>query len=118
MSSTLAGTSPFLEALRAKYVMWGGAIGLGVFGLLGFLRMPTLLAFGIVGGIGQTQGTMIPLVVGALLSRFYFERKFGRETFKKYIMIIFAGYSAGVGLVGMASVAINLIAKSTTTLGY
>jgi hypothetical protein len=118
MSSTIAGTSPFLESLRPSYVGWGGAVGLAVFSLLGFLRMPTLLAFGIVGGIGQSPGNMIPLLIGALLSKFYFERKFGQETFKKYIMIVFAGYSAGVGLIGMAAVAINLIAKSTTTLGY
>ena len=33
-------------------------------------------------------------------------------------MIILAGFSAGVGLIGMAAVAIALIAKSTTTLGF
>jgi len=35
-----------------------------------------------------------------------------------YIMIIYAGYAAGVGLIGMGGVAFALIAKSTSTLGY
>jgi hypothetical protein len=118
ITSTLEGSSPFLEALRFDIAGWGAVIGLSVFTFFGFLRMPTLLTYGIIGGIGQTQGTVFAMVIGALLSRFYFERRFRQEAFKKTIMIIFAGYSAGMGLVGMAAVAINLIVKSTTTAGY
>ena len=33
-------------------------------------------------------------------------------------MILFAGYGAGVGLIGMASVALALIAASTASVGY
>jgi hypothetical protein len=72
-----------------------------------------------VRGFGQiTPGHALPEMFGALLGRLYFERKFGRENFKKYIMIVMAGFAAGVGLTAMGSVAIAFIAKSTSTLGY
>ncbi len=57
-------------------------------------------------------------MVGALIGRFYLQKKFGHQNYKRYVMTVFFGYGAGVGLVAMASVAIALIAKSTTTLGY
>jgi len=119
VTSTLDGSSPFLEAIKGKIILWGLSAGLGLFGLLSFLNLPTFLIYGVVGGLGTAApGAIIPTMIGALLSKFYFQKKFGAETFKKYSMILLAGFSAGVGLIGMASVAINLIVKSTTTLGY
>ena len=58
------------------------------------------------------------LVIGALLGRIYLQKKFGHQLYKKYIMVIFSGFIAGMGLIGMGSVAIALIAKSTSTLRY
>jgi hypothetical protein len=119
VTSTLDGSSPFLEAIKPDLIGWGAGIGLASFGLLSFLNLPTLLVYGVVWGMGgAVPGAVIPQMLGALLSKFYFEPRFGPERFKKYIMIIFAGFMAGVGLTGMVAVAIALIAKSTSTLGY
>ncbi|MCC7191946.1 MAG: hypothetical protein IT444_04095 [Phycisphaeraceae bacterium] len=118
-TSTLSGTSAFLESIKFNIIGIGSAIGLTAFLFLRFLNAPLFLVYGFVAGLGQTTpGSVIPILIGALLSRFYFEPKFGQEKFKRYAMILLPGFAAGVGLVGMAAVAINLIAKSTTTLGY
>lgn len=118
-TSTLSGTSPFLEAIKFNVIAWGSGVGLSAFLFLRFLNAPVFLVYGFVAGLGQTTpGAVIPIMAGALLSRYYFEPKFGQETFKRYALILVPGFAAGVGLIGMAAVAINLIAKSTTTLGY
>lgn len=119
VSATSEGTSPFLEALKPEHVGLGLGLGLLSFLLLGLLHLPTFLIFGAVRGLGQTSpGGIIFEMAGALIGRFYLQKKFGHQNYKRYVMTVFFGYGAGVGLVAMASVAIALIAKSTTTLGY
>jgi len=49
---------------------------------------------------------------GALLGRFYFAKKIGKEKWRRYTPIILAGYACGMGLVGMVSIAVALIAKT------
>ncbi|MBN1807536.1 MAG: peptide transporter [Planctomycetes bacterium] len=119
VTSTMEGSSQFLEAIKWDIIGWGLGSGLLSFILLSFLNLPTFLVYGAVRGLGQTTpGQILPEFIGALIGRFYLQRKFGHQTFKRYIAIVVAGFMAGVGLVGMASVAIALIVKSTTTLGY
>ena len=52
-----------------------------------------------------------------VIGRLYLQRKFGRRKYNPYVMVLFAGYGAGVGLIGMASVALALIAASTASGG-
>ncbi len=119
VTATAEGSSRFLEALNFSIIGGGLASGLLAFALLSFLNLPTFLIYGAVRGFGQmTPGHAIPEMFGALIGRLYFERKFGRQNFKRYIMIVMAGFAAGVGLTAMGSVAIAFIAKSTSTLGY
>ena len=119
VTATAEGSSRFIEALNANVIGSGLIAGIIAFALLSFLNLPTFLIYGAVRGFGQvTPGHALPEMVGALIGRFYLERKFGRENFKRYIMVVMAGFAAGVGLVAMGSVAIAFIAKSTTTLGY
>lgn len=119
VTSTLEGSSEFMNALDGSYVAWGFGIALGAFALLTYLNLPVFLVYGAVRGLNQTQpgGVWLELV-GALIGRYYLEKKLGTQRYKKYVSVIFAGFSAGVGLVGMGSVAIALIIKSTTTIGY
>jgi len=119
VTATSEGYSMFLEALKFDVLGLGVGIGLFSFALMTFLNMPTFLVYGAVRGLGQTSpGNVLPEMAGALIGRFYLQKRLGHQAYKKYIMVIMAGFMAGVGLVGMASVAIALIAKSTTTLGY
>ena len=118
-TATSAGSSPFMEAIKPEVIGWGLATGLISLVLLTFLNLPTFLVFGMVRGMGAvTPGNIVPEVVGALIGRFYLQKKFGHQNFKKYVMVVSAGFGAGVGLIGMGAVAIALIAKSTTTPGF
>ena len=118
-TATLDGSSPFIEAIKPDIIGWGAGCGLIGFALLSFLGLPTFLVYGVVRGMGQsTPGNVIPELIGALVGRFYLQRKFGLENYKRYMMVILAGFTAGMGLIGMASVALALITKSTSTLRY
>lgn len=118
-TSTQGGSSPFLEALKPGVIGWGLGGGLLAFAVLRFLNLPTFLIYGVVRGLGQTTpGAILPEMVGALIGRFYFQKKFGHQTFKRYMAVVLAGFMAGMGLIGMGSVALALIVKSTGTLGY
>ena len=119
VTATTEGSSAFLEAIKFNIIgagLIGGMIG---FLILGFLNLPTFLIFGALRGLGQTSpGNIILEMIGALIGRFVLQRRFGHKRYKQYVAVLFAGYSAGVGLVAMASIAIALIVKSTTNVGY
>ena len=88
----------------------GGAVliyaGLASFGL------PVLLFYGIVRGMDQSQPyVIVPQFIGALLGRYYFAKKFG-DRWKPYIIVFFAGYSCGVGLIMMLSLGFVFMSKS------
>ena len=70
-------------------------------------------------GLNQTSpGALWLELAGALVGRFYLQKKLGHDKYKKYIIVVFAGFSTGVGLIAMASVAVALIVKSSSSLGY
>ncbi len=106
VSATADGSSAFLEAVKFNVISWGMAAGVGSFLVLGFLNLPTFLVFGFVRGMGQmSPGNMVLELIGALMGRFYLQPRLGHQNYKKYVAVLFAGYSAGVGLVAMGSVA-------------
>ena len=56
--------------------------------------------------------------VGAMLGRFYLQKRFGVERWYAYAPIVLAGYSCGVGLIGMTSIAIALISKAVSQVVF
>lgn len=118
-TSTMEGSSPFMEALKFDVLGYGFFGGLITFVFLSFLNLPTFLVYGAVRGLNQTTpGGIVLELIGALIGRFYLQRKFGHQMYKQYVMIVFAGFSAGIGLMGMGAVALVLIAKSMSTTGF
>ena len=61
---------------------------------------------------------LVPEMAGAVLGRYYFRRKFGKKRWLQYAPILAAGYACGLGLIGMAGVAIALISKSVSQLVF
>jgi len=119
VTATSEGSSAFLEAIKPQVI--GSGLGAGLLGfiVLGLLRLPTFLIFGAVRGLGQTTpGHILPEMIGALIGRIYLERKFGHQVYKRNISVLLAGFMAGVGLVGMGSVAVAMIVKSSTGMGF
>lgn len=115
-SSTMEGGSMFMEALRLKYVLTGLGAGVVSFTVLSCLGLPTLLVFGMVRGLGQSTPSGVVLeLIGALVGRFYFRRRYG-DQWMKYTPILLAGFSCGMGLIGMVSVAFTILNKMMAPL--
>ncbi|MCD6407724.1 peptide transporter [bacterium] len=112
-TSTLEGGEKWMiEAIKLKYIAGSTIIGFLIYFILLFLKAPIGFFYGVVGGVAQLPHFAFPMFVGALLGRFYFSKKIGKDTWKRYTPIILAGYACGMGLIGMISIAVALIAKT------
>ena len=117
-TSTLEGDSLFFEALNAGIVFAGLGFGVIIYTILNVLGLPVLLVYGVVRGLGQsTPHGMILEVLGAVLGRFYFLKKYG-AAWRHYAPVLLAGFSCGMGLTGMFSMGCTLILKSLGRLAY
>jgi hypothetical protein len=117
-TSTLEGNSLFFQALNGSYVLTGLGFGLITYTLLTLLGLPVLLIYGVVRGLGQSAPHGLILeVVGALLGRFFFIKRYGAK-WRQYAPVLLAGFSCGMGLTGMFAMGFALILKSLGRLAY
>jgi hypothetical protein len=119
-SSTLAGGehSQFAQAFHPGYLFAGLGGSLVLYAGLAFLGMPLLFFYGVVRGLDQSAPhVIVPEFIGGLLGRFYFAKKFGAQ-WKQYIIVFFAGYSCGVGLIMMLSLGLVFMSKSVFQSQY
>ncbi|BAH75485.1 peptide transporter [Solidesulfovibrio magneticus] len=117
-TSTLEGNSLFFQALNGWYVSAGLGLGLVVYMLLMIFGLPVLLVYGIVRGLGQSvPHGLILEVVGALVGRYYFLKLYGAR-WRQYAPVLLAGFSCGMGLMGMFAMGATLILKSLGKLAY
>jgi len=114
VTSTLndSGAAWIVKAIKLKYILSSCGVGFLLYGLSLIFKWPLAIFYGIVGGVSTLPHYALPMFLGALLGRFYFEKKIGKETWRKYTPILLAGYACGIGLIGMISVAVALIAKT------
>jgi hypothetical protein len=109
-SSTTGGYSQFLDAFRPPVIGYGFAGAILLFSILRAFSAPTFLLFGAVQGLNQTMMHSIYLqFAGALVARYYMERKLGREFWRKYVPVLAAGFSCGVGLVAMFTIGVKFM---------
>lgn len=117
-TATLEGNSLFFQALNSLYVSCGVFFGVVVYALLSLFGLPVLLIYGVVRGLGQsTPHGLILELVGALLGRYYFLKKYGKQ-WRQYAPVLLAGFSCGMGLAGMFAMGCTLILKSLNKLPY
>lgn len=117
-SSTLGGNSPFYQALKWPYIAGSTGLGVGLYALLASAGAPIMLCYGLVRGLGGgIPAGLIPQMLGALLGRYYFEKRFGLE-WRHYAPVLVAGFSCGMGLVSMFSLGCVLISKAVFQLPY
>lgn len=117
-SSTLSGYSQFDEALNGWYVGIGLVFGGVAYSCLAALGAPILIFYGFVRGVGGTLVFMVATqFIGALLGRYYFERRYG-ENWKKYISVLTAGFFCGAGLIGMFCVGIVFLVGAVSNLPF
>jgi hypothetical protein len=117
-SSTLGEYSPFREALGWRRVLGGFGSAMVAMGVLGWFRAPVTLFFGVVRGLGQTlPHSVIPNIIGAMIGRYYFQRRYGTE-WRKMIPVVGAGFFVGQGLVSMLAIGLVFLMKAVTTASY
>ena len=104
------------QALKWEIITAGTVFGLVSYILLSVLGLPILLIFGFVRSLTQLPHFIVTEVIGALLARYYFWKKYGKKQWLQYAPILAVGFACGMALMGMAAVAIALIQKSVSVL--
>lgn len=117
-SATLGEYSQFTEALGFGRFIAGFGSAAVLMSVLGWFGAPTMLFFGCVRGLGQTAPhSVIPNFIGALVGKFYFEKKYGAE-WRRMIPVVSSGFFVGTGLVSMLAVGLVFLVKSVSTMAY
>ena len=98
------------------------ALGLGfaivLYTVLSFFGMPMFFVWGYIGGVAQvgvaTFFNLFTEFIGALIARRYFWKKYGKQEWRRYAMVLAVGYGVGLALVGMFCAAILMIRKAVS----
>ena len=106
------------EALKPPVIAAGLAVGLGMFTILSYFGLPILFVFGYVRSLGQIPHLIVTEIIGALLARYYFWGKYGKQQWRLYATVLAVGFSVGMGLMGMISVAFAMIQKAVEALTF
>jgi hypothetical protein len=107
-----------MQAIHPSAIFGGLGLSLVLFAVLSGFGLPVMLVYGMVRGFGDLPHSMILEIVGAMLGRFYFQKKFGETNFLRIAPTIMAGYFTGVGLVAMATIALKLIQQAVSSLPF
>ncbi|MCD6351681.1 MAG: peptide transporter [Armatimonadetes bacterium] len=108
----------FLRAIKPSLMVGGLAFGLGTYFILDALRLPVLLIYGFIRGLGMFPHFIVPQFAGALLSELYLKRRFGEQQWRRWTPVLYAGFACGMGLVGMLAIAFSLVSQSISQLPF
>jgi hypothetical protein len=118
MTATTTGNEFFLQAIKWKIIAAGTLYGCVAYPVLRLLGAPTLFLYGTIQGLVGDPAMQFPRFGAALLGRFYLRNVFGKEQWQNYTPVLAAGFSAGMGLVAMGSVAVMLISKAVSMVPF
>jgi hypothetical protein len=117
-SSTMGGYSMFEEAFNWRYLGFGAVFGGALFGVMSLVGAPVMLVYGVVRGLGQSMPhALIPQFIGALIGRYYFQKKLGLK-WRQYIPVVAAGFACGMGLITTVGVGITFLNKAIIKLPF
>jgi hypothetical protein len=116
-SATLdtGGAQPlFFQALHPTVIAGSFTFTMVSFIILSAFSLPVMAIYGFVGAVGNMPHSHILILVGALIGKFYFHKRFGQQRFLQIAPVLGAGYGTGVGLIALIGVAINLIVSAVS----
>jgi hypothetical protein len=116
-ASKQEGQSLLMESIKPWVIFSAFGIATALFSIFGMAGISLQYLYGGLGGVHALPHSTLMVFLGAVLGRFVFARKFGKEKWQNYTPILAVGVGAGMGLVGMLSIAINFLWKSIGT-GY
>lgn len=113
------GESNFLlQSIKPSYIGFGAGTAVLAYGAVVLGGLPTLLFYGLINGTHTLPAYAIPQFIGGMLGRYYFQKRYGKENWRAYTPVLVAGFYCGMGLIGMAAVALALLSKSVSRLPY
>jgi len=107
-----------IEALKFPVIGYSGAGMLAVYLAFVAFKIPALWFYGFAYGVTQSTWICTPMFIGAMLGRYYFSRRFGADRWRRYAPVLAAGYTCGVGLIGMVSIGLTIIFKAVRSLPF
>ena len=117
-SATLdtGGAQPlFYQALHPSVMAGSFSFTMVAFILLSAFSLPVMAVYGFVQGVGAMPHGFVLIVVGAMIGKFYYHKKFGQKRFLEIMPVLAAGYATGVGLIALIGVAVNLIVSAVSS---
>ena len=85
---------------------------------MAFLVMPIFLIWGYVQSVNGIPHFLIPQIIGALIGKYYFWDRYGKQEWRRYAMVLSVGFGVGMSLIGMLSAALAMINKAVSSLMY
>ena len=107
-----------LQGRKWPIIIFGGAFGLVFYFTMSFFGLPIFMIWGYVQSVLGIPHNLLPMIFGALLARFYFWRKYGRQQWRQYAMVLTVGFGVGMSLIGMFCAAFAMISKAVSSLQY
>jgi hypothetical protein len=106
------------KAFHPKAIATGFVGTVVLYALLSAFGLPVMLVYGMIRGFGQLPHYMILELVGAMLGRLYFQKKYGQTPFLQHAPALVAGYFTGVGQVAMVTIALRLIKSAISAAPF
>ncbi len=110
--------SEFIRAIHPGIVGTAFSLTIAAFAAFSWFGLPTLFIYGIIRGLGALPHTMMLEIVGALIGRYYYQKRFGPSNFLRMAPTLLAGYFTGVGLISMATIAMRLIQAAVSAAPF
>jgi hypothetical protein len=107
-----------LRVINPEYIAAGGIVAAVIYGVIALTGLPILLFYGLINGTHAVPAFAIPQMIGGMLGHYYFRKRYGHENWRAYTPVLVAGYYCGMGLIGMAAVALALLSKSVSRLPF
>jgi hypothetical protein len=108
----------FKQAIRPDFIGYGIGGGLAIYGLMAVFKVPMVLVYGFVGGLGLYPANTLPTFLGAWMGKRFFSKRYGEENWRKFTPVLLAGFACGTGLISMVSISLALISKAIAKLPY
>ena len=105
-----------LGGKKWKIILLGAGFGLTAYFTLAAFGVPIFLIWGYVQSVNGIPHALLPQIIGALLGRYYFWKRYGKQQWRRYAMVLSVGFGVGMALVGMFCAALAMISKAVSTL--
>ncbi len=107
-----------LGGKKWKIILIGAGFGLTAYFTLAAFGVPIFLIWGYVQSVNGIPHALLPQIIGALLGRYYFWKRYGKQQWRRYAMVLSVGFGVGMALVGMFCAALAMISKGVSTLTH